>query len=57
MSDLVDRADKALETIPLEKPVGWSAFSVFVAGDDRPFPWPKLALPAVLLWSPEWGTP
>lgn len=34
MTELTDRADKALErlkAIPLEKPIGWSEFSVFGA--------------------------
>jgi hypothetical protein len=26
-----------------------------VFGDDRPFPWHKLALPALLLWHPDWS--
>ena len=26
-----------------------------VFGDDRPFPWHNLALPAVVLWHPDWS--
>lgn len=26
-----------------------------VFGDDRPFPWHRLAFPAILLWSPGWA--